>query len=330
MPENVVNAAQVYTEVCKSIRETDDISFKLIGLIPLFSGASILTFVGSEVSKSLIPVIPFQALFAAAITLALYRWELRNIQICNWQWERAKLLEKSVFQKDKDKRRQRPKSPSMFGKTEAAKCAYSITVLAWVFFPAATFNLSVIAWLSYLPNTSKIAWLSYLVDGGLNPRLSGGGAETGTNFAAELLAARVRGDRFLSTPQAAGGGGQRPAFTGIYRPAKIGRRDRWRCSIASSPTQNIQPSGALLGDKGYDADALIERLRDARIAVVIPPKSNRKDKKECDFILNKERNLIERLFGKLKQFRAIATRYDKLARNFLGAIRLVAAVIQLN
>jgi transposase len=41
-------------------------------------------------------------------------------------------------------------------------------------------------------------------------------------------------------------------------------------------------------------------------------------------------NLIERLFGKLKQFRGIATRYDKLARNFLGAIRLVAAVIQLN
>src|SRR5208337_1277110 len=52
--------------------------------------------------------------------------------------------------------------------------------------------------------------------------------------------------------------------------------------------------------------------------------------RECDFILYKERNLIERLFGKLKQFRAIATRYDKLARNFLGAIRLVAAVIQLN
>ena len=82
--------------------------------------------------------------------------------------------------------------------------------------------------------------------------------------------------------------------------------------------------------KGYDADALIEQLPDARIAAVIPPKSNRKDKRECDFILYKERNLIERLFGKLKQFRAIATRYDKLARNFLGAIRLVAAVIQLN
>jgi Transposase DDE domain len=64
--------------------------------------------------------------------------------------------------------------------------------------------------------------------------------------------------------------------------------------------------------------------------VRICKKSNRKDKRECDFILYKERNLIERLFGKLKQFRAIPTRYDKLARNFLGALRLVAAVIQLN
>ena len=88
--------------------------------------------------------------------------------------------------------------------------------------------------------------------------------------------------------------------------------------------------GALLGDKAYDADALIGRLREVGIAIVIPPKSNRKEKRECDFTLYKERNLIERFFGKLKQFRAIATRYDKLARNFLGAIRLVAAVIQLN
>jgi transposase len=56
--------------------------------------------------------------------------------------------------------------------------------------------------------------------------------------------------------------------------------------------------GALLGDKGYDADGLIEQLRDARIAAVIPPRSNRKEKRECDFTLYKERNLIERLLRK--------------------------------
>src|SRR5208282_4657312 len=63
-----------------------------------------------------------------------------------------------------------------------------------------------------------------LVDGGLNPRISGGGPKVGTNFAVDLLAGRMRDDRPLSTPQAAGGGGQRPAFTGVYRPARIVNR----------------------------------------------------------------------------------------------------------
>ena len=87
--------------------------------------------------------------------------------------------------------------------------------------------------------------------------------------------------------------------------------------------------GALIGDKGYDADTLIERLRQAS-SVVIPPKHNRAVKRACDYVLYKERDLIERLFQKMKQFRAIAPRYDKLATNFLGAVRLVAAVLQLN
>jgi transposase len=63
---------------------------------------------------------------------------------------------------------------------------------------------------------------------------------------------------------------------------------------------------------------------------VIPPKANRKIPRRCDFALYRERNLFERFFNKLKQFRAIATRYDKLARNFLAAIQLVAATMLLN
>ncbi len=82
--------------------------------------------------------------------------------------------------------------------------------------------------------------------------------------------------------------------------------------------------------QGYDADALIERLRETGVDVVIPPKDNRAVKRACDYVLYKERNLIERLFQKMKQFRAIATRYDKLGTNFLGAVRLVAAVLQPN
>jgi len=93
--------------------------------------------------------------------------------------------------------------------------------------------------------------------------------------------------------------------------------------------ENVDP-GALLGDKAYDADTLIDTLNQRAITPVIPPKANRKVKRDCDFALYCERNLIERFFNKIKHYRGIATRYDKLARNFLGAVQLVAAIILLN
>ena len=61
-----------------------------------------------------------------------------------------------------------------------------------------------------------------------------------------------------------------------------------------------------------------------------PPKENRKTKRACDFALYCERNLVERFFNLLKHFRAIATRYDKLARNFLAGVQLAAVTILLN
>ena len=87
---------------------------------------------------------------------------------------------------------------------------------------------------------------------------------------------------------------------------------------------------ALIGDKAYDADLLIEMLDRRAITPVIPPKENRKVKRDCDFALYRERNLAERFWNKIKHYRAIATRYDKLARNFLAAVHLVAAIILLN
>jgi transposase len=63
---------------------------------------------------------------------------------------------------------------------------------------------------------------------------------------------------------------------------------------------------------------------------VIPPKANRKSPRDCDFALYCERNLVERFFNKVKHYRAIATCYDKLARNFLAGIQLVSAIILLN
>ena len=87
---------------------------------------------------------------------------------------------------------------------------------------------------------------------------------------------------------------------------------------------------ALLGDKAYDADPLIDTLTRRGITPVIPPKANRKTPRACDFALYCERNLVERFFNKLKHFRAIATRYDKLAKIFLAGVQLASAIILLN
>lgn len=93
--------------------------------------------------------------------------------------------------------------------------------------------------------------------------------------------------------------------------------------------EDLEPQ-AFLADKAYDADALIETLEKRNITPVIPPKANRLVKRETDFALYRERNLIERFFCKLKHFRAIATRYDKLANTFLAAVQLIAVLIWLN
>ena len=87
----------------------------------------------------------------------------------------------------------------------------------------------------------------------------------------------------------------------------------------------------LLADKAFDADErVIEPLLAAGKTAVIPPKSNRTIQRPYDRDTYKARHLIENFFCKLKQFRAIATRYDKTARNFLAAIHLAAAIIWLN
>ena len=85
----------------------------------------------------------------------------------------------------------------------------------------------------------------------------------------------------------------------------------------------------LIADRAFDADARVLQLL-AAAGKSIPPRPNRVTPREFDRELYKARHLIENFFCKLKQFRAIATRYDKTARNFLSAIHLAAATIWLN
>ena len=88
---------------------------------------------------------------------------------------------------------------------------------------------------------------------------------------------------------------------------------------------------ALIADKAYDAEErVIEPLERAGKTAVIPPKANRRNPRPYDRDLYKARHLIENFFAKLNQYRAIATRYDKRAVHFLGAIHLAATVIWLN
>lgn len=87
----------------------------------------------------------------------------------------------------------------------------------------------------------------------------------------------------------------------------------------------------LIADKSFDVDGRVRLpLEKAGKTAVIPPTARRLNPCDYDKELYKKRHLIENFFCKLKQFRAIATRYDKTARNFLAAVHLAASFIWLN
>jgi len=85
---------------------------------------------------------------------------------------------------------------------------------------------------------------------------------------------------------------------------------------------------AVIADKGYDADELIDRIEASGAAVVIPPKRNRTVRREYDRNLYADRNKVERFFGRIKHYRRVATRYEKTARSYLAMVQ-VAAIMTL-
>ena len=87
------------------------------------------------------------------------------------------------------------------------------------------------------------------------------------------------------------------------------------------------PIARLIADKAYDTNRLRSRLAGQGIEAVIPSIARRKPLISHDRAAYRQRNLIERMFARLKDFRRIATRYDKLARNFLAGVLLAATVI---
>lgn len=133
---------QRYEEICTAIRTTDDISFKLLGFVPLVSGAGIfavLDLLGSGGVASW-PTTVFVALFGATVTFALFRWELRNIETCKWLRAQAERLEQTEFRLTSGPFLGRGDAPTVLGrrmgKTEAEKILYTATILAWLSLPA--------------------------------------------------------------------------------------------------------------------------------------------------------------------------------------------------
>jgi putative transposase len=86
---------------------------------------------------------------------------------------------------------------------------------------------------------------------------------------------------------------------------------------------------AVLADKGYDSDDNRVAVRSIGAEPCIPPRRNRVTPIEYDRHLYKERNVVERYFARVKQYRRVATRYDKKAANFLGFVWLAAIAIML-
>ena len=105
-----------------------------------------------------------------------------------------------------------------------------------------------------------------------------------------------------------------PGNTSDYKAAE-------RCLAAMPPTSEV------IADKGYDSDALRDWLAERGTTPVIPPRANRKTQYAYDKALYKTRNVIERTFNRFKDFRRIATRFDRNIYAYLSALCIVATVV---
>ena len=99
------------------------------------------------------------------------------------------------------------------------------------------------------------------------------------------------------------------------------------CPPAKRLIQRTRPAKKLLGDKAYDSADLRHWLSERGTRPVVPNRCNRKQPFTFDRKSYKQRHLIENAFCRLKDFRRIATRYDRLAKNFLASVCLVAAIV---
>jgi hypothetical protein len=146
------DAKQLYDQVCANIRATDEISFKLLSLVPLVSGGGITLLLSTNTSLARLPLVIFVGLFGAIVTFGLFRWELRNIQTCSRLIRLGASLERERFELPSTGQfsgRKNEPAPSLYagrlrvpaflrqeiGKREAEKIIYPAAIVAWLLLP---------------------------------------------------------------------------------------------------------------------------------------------------------------------------------------------------
>jgi len=131
-------ARLLYDQVCANVRTTDDISFKLLGFVPLVSGVGITVFLSMKASVSL-PILIFVGIFGAVVTFGLYRWELKNINLCRSLISLGSDLERHRFGLTQGQFLDRPADPPFLGwtmgKRKAERIIYSAAFGAWLLLP---------------------------------------------------------------------------------------------------------------------------------------------------------------------------------------------------
>ena len=93
---------------------------------------------------------------------------------------------------------------------------------------------------------------------------------------------------------------------------------------------DYHPSTHIIADRGYDSDEIVSYIESRGVKAIIPPRSNRKVRRSFDRIAYKLRNRIERLFGKIKQHRRLATRFEKSVVNYASMVYIACSLIWLN
>jgi transposase len=97
----------------------------------------------------------------------------------------------------------------------------------------------------------------------------------------------------------------------------------------AEPLMRGHEANAVIADKAYDSNAIVDAAKRQGAEAVIPSKENRKVPREYDKHLSKERKKVEWFINLLKQYRRVATRYEKTARNFLGFVHVASIMILL-